>query len=258
VRTGAVAPPQVVLGGLGVDLLTRADLLAAVAAHLPAGGPPLLVASANLDHLDVFGGDRPLPAPRGAGRWLVLLDGRPLVWAARLLTGRRWEQLAGSDLLPAVLEVARDRGARVGFLGGRPEVQRALADRLADRPGLRVSGWWAPARADLADPAAMARLAAAVRAAGTDLLVVALGKPRQEEWLARHAADAGIGVGVAFGGALDFLAGTSPRASRALRVLGLEWAHRLARDPRRLWRRYVLRAPVAAWRLAVRSPGARG
>jgi N-acetylglucosaminyldiphosphoundecaprenol N-acetyl-beta-D-mannosaminyltransferase len=241
---------RVTLGGTAVDLLDREAFLGTVRERLAQGGPALAVASANLDHLNHFRG--PLG---GAGLdWLVTLDGRPLVWRATRLTGRPWPQLAGSALLPALLDAAEQTAARVGFLGGQAELHTRVADVLAGRwPALQVVGYWAPERRRLSDPRGAAVLAAEVRAAGADLLVVGLGKPRQERWIEAHGVATGARVLLGFGAAAEFLAGTKPRAPEALQRAGLEWAFRLALEPRRLARRYLVEGPPAAYRLLTRS-----
>lgn len=238
------------LGGAAVDLLRRDQVLAAVEVTLSSLGPPLFIASANLDHVHHFGrcsgrtsmfGGIP-----GGGQWLVLLDGMPLVWAARRLTGQHWDQLAGSDLLPEMLTVAATVRARVGFLGGSPAMHQALSRVLGERfPDLRVVGCWTPPRQDIIDFRASRRVAHDIRQARVDLLVVGLGKPHQELWLAEHGNASRARIALAFGAATDFLAGTVHRAPPRWRRTGLEWLYRLLHEPRRLGRRYLLQGPPA-------------
>lgn len=245
-----------VLGGAPVDLRQREDVVAAVDERLRGVGPavPLAIASANLDHVHHFGrGGRAVADmdPAGASpQWLVLLDGTPVVRRASQLAGRAWPQLAGSDLLPLLLATAQDDQATVGFLGGTAEMHALLLPVLAQRyPRLSVAGCWAPPRADLADPATAALLADQVREAKVDLLVVGLGKPRQESWIQVHAEASGAKVLLAFGAATDFLAGTVSRAPEWARRGGAEWLYRFALEPRRMARRYLVQGPPAMWRL---------
>lgn len=247
---------RVVLGGAPVDLCHREDVLSAVARRLHDRGshPPLAIGSANLDHVHHFGrGGRAaadIDVSGTAPQWLMLLDGAPMVRRARQLSGRSWPLLAGSDLLGPLLEVAQDNGSRVGFLGGTPQLHDRLRPVLADRyPELTVAGYWAPDRAELGDPDAAKALAAGVRDANVDLLMVGLGKPRQERWIQTHAVDSGARVLLAFGAAADFLAGTVSRAPGWVRRGGVEWMYRFAREPRRLARRYCVQGPPAMWRL---------
>lgn len=266
--TPAAASPttaRMVLGGAVVDLCQWDDVIAVIGARLSETGPqaPLAVASANLDHVHHFGrggqsaGD--IDVTGSSPRWLVLLDGTPMVRRASRVSHRPWPLLAGSDLLPALLETAQYKRSRVGFLGGTDEMHARLRPVLAERfPDLCVVGYWAPPRADITDPAAARSLADVVRRAAVDLLVVGLGKPRQERWIQRYATDSGAGVLLAFGAATDFLAGTVSRAPRWVRRAGVEWLYRFAREPRRLARRYLLQGPPALWRLWTDSRPASG
>ncbi|WP_345628439.1 WecB/TagA/CpsF family glycosyltransferase [Rugosimonospora acidiphila] len=222
--------------------------------RVPEPRSPLAIGSANLDHVHHFGsGGRSAPDIDVSGNspeWLILLDGAPMVRHATRLTGREWPLLAGSDLLPELLDTAQAARSRVGFLGGSAQMHDLVRPVLADRyPELSVAGFWAPQRAELTDPAAAAGLAESVRLANVDLLVVGLGKPRQERWIQRHAAASGARVLLAFGAATDFLAGTASRAPGWVRHAGVEWLYRLSREPRRLTRRYCVQGPPAMWRL---------
>ncbi|WP_168929543.1 WecB/TagA/CpsF family glycosyltransferase [Nocardioides sp. GY 10113] len=230
--------------------------------------PPLAIASANLDHVHHFGasgrwrGTQEASQSAGLVEWLTLLDGEPLVRHVRRVTSQDWPKLAGSDLIAPLLDAAEGAGMSVGFLGGSPETHAELARRLADqRPALKVAGFWAPERAQLEDGGNSRRLAWEVRNAGADLLFVCLGKPRQEVWIAEYGHLTGARVMLAFGAAADFVAGKVVRAPSWVSERGLEWAWRLAQEPRRLARRYLLDAGPAyvAMRRDTRLlPGARG
>lgn len=243
------------MAGCAVQLMEQAtalDLIGRAAAR--ERGRPLAVASANLDHLHHFG-------RRGASRgsamvdtdaleWLTLLDGAPLVLRAHILTRRAWPRLPGSELLGPILVRACNAGASVGFVGGTDRTLSLVQAKLRQQlPKLRVAGSWSPTRAQVTDPASSVDLASTVRSASVDVLVVSLGKPRQEVWIQRHAAQTGAAVLLAFGAATDFLAGTARRAPSWTGPAGLEWAYRLGREPRRMWRRYLLQGPRSAVQL---------
>ena len=253
--TNVMVPTRVRLGGTTIDLCGVADVFDAVRARLAADdGPPLAVSSANLDHIHHFGrrGSSHADVDFGAAspRWMVLLDGIPLVGRARRLTGRDWPRLAGSDLLAPLLEDAERIGARVGFLGGRQEMHTKLAVVLAERyPALKVAGMWAPERAVLNDHVGARALAHTAGEALVDLLVVGLGKPRQEMWIQRYGQESGARVLLAFGAAADFVAGEVSRAPVWVQRAGAEWLYRLFKEPRRLGRRYCLQSPAALWHL---------
>ncbi|MDQ1577463.1 MAG: hypothetical protein QOE21_150, partial [Microbacteriaceae bacterium] len=256
----------ITLADTRVDLLTAEDaleLLAVRAASLAEF--PLAVASVNLDHIHHFGtGSRWVhaldnvddvtdgePAPV---EWLNLLDGAPVVAAARRKTGTRWPRLAGSDLIEPLLDRAVLDHLSVGFFGGTKETHDQLRKRLGEtRPTLKVAGYWAPSSVELSDPARSAVLARAVAYAGVDILVVSLGKPRQELWINEYGTLTGAPLLLAFGAVVDFLAGRVERAPRRFADHGLEWAWRLSREPRRLSKRYLVQGPRALAKL--RSTG---
>lgn len=262
-KGGAQSATRLFMGGVEVDLRTAEQALATIGDR--AGQAlPLAVASINLDHLHYFGaGGRwqgSLQAPQvSAGvpagvQWLNLIDGAPLASRASALTGTRWPRLAGSDLIHPILDNCQEHGLRVGFLGGTAATQLELMQRLAQRrPDLVVARCWAPSRSALADPAANRALAAEIAGAEVDVLVVGLGKPRQELWIAEYGPDTGAGVLLAFGAVVDFLAGRIQRAPSWASSNGLEWAWRLSLEPRRLARRYLLQGPPAYVRLRRRS-----
>jgi N-acetylglucosaminyldiphosphoundecaprenol N-acetyl-beta-D-mannosaminyltransferase len=247
-----------ILGGARADVLSSQELIeAATSRWRTQPERPLAVASTNLDHIHHFGQGRPGAGSlfdEGGTDWLVTLDGMPLVWRARRLTRTACEQLAGSDLLLPLLQAAAEDGVCVGFIGGQADMHARLKPALESlAPGIRLAGFWAPDRAVIEDRVASARLADEVRIAGVDVLVVGLGKPRQERWLAAHLPATGAKVGLAFGAAGDFLAGQAKRAPKFVRRVGLEWAYRLNQEPRRLWRRYLMQGPPALWRLLFHS-----
>lgn len=241
------------LGGTAVTLLDADGAVEAILGTCLSRPRPLGVVSANLDHVFHFGAggrwEHSLDGSDGVD-WLTLLDGSPLASEAERLTGRRWPRLAGSDLIGPLLDLAEADRLRVGFLGGSPEAHIHLRGRLAERrPSLRVSGFWAPSRGELEDPDMSRAVARSIAAADTDVLVVGLGKPRQELWIAEHGAETGARVLLAFGAVVDFLAGRVRRAPRWVAGHGLEWAWRLALEPSRLSERYLVQGPEAYVRL---------
>jgi len=242
------AGKRVILGGAEVDLVNRDDALAVISHHLnDRTSPPLGVISINLDHLHHLATDERFALgllPRSGIDWLSLIDGAPIAAEAGRLTGTSWPRLAGSDLILPILDSLEASGARLGVLGGTAETHRQLRDRLsASRPDLVVAGCWAPERVELADSASSARLATEIAEAGVDVLLVALGKPRQEKWIAEWGAETRSRVLLAFGAVVDFLAGRIVRAPELVARAGMEWAWRLAIEPRRLARRYLLEGP---------------
>ncbi|MFN0064050.1 MAG: WecB/TagA/CpsF family glycosyltransferase [Myxococcaceae bacterium] len=172
---------------------------------------------------------------------LVLNDGSGLALAGRLAGAPFPENLNGTDFTPRVLALCAERGWPVFFLGGRPRVAQEAASALTARfPGLRVvgvcDGYFTPEQS--------AGIAHSIRASGASVLLVAMGNPLQEEWLARWLPETGARVGFGVGALFDFAAGRVSRAPLWVRRFGVEWLYRLVLEPSRLWRRYVLGNPL--------------
>ena len=188
-----------------------------------------------------------------AGSELVTADGQAVVWAARLLGQSVPERVAGIDLFEALLTLAARRGYGVYLLGARPAVvKRAAAVIRARHPGIRIvgarDGYFAAEESDA--------VVDQIQRAAPDLLFVALETPVKETFIARYRDRLGAPFVMGIGGSLDILAGERRRAPRLLQRLGLEWCYRLAQDPRRLARRYVVGNTVFTW-LVLRAAFAR-
>ena len=166
-------------------------------------------------------------------------DGQPLVWAMNLLGHNLSSRVYGPDLMERACERAARTGQRFFLYGGREAALHTLHDELPRRyPGLRIAGVRPGPFRELS-PGEADAIAAELNAAEPDVIWVGLGVPLQEKWMAsmRSRLEAPVLVGV--GAAFDFHAGLKRQAPHSLQRLGLEWAFRLAQEPRRLWRRYL-------------------
>jgi N-acetylglucosaminyldiphosphoundecaprenol N-acetyl-beta-D-mannosaminyltransferase len=168
---------------------------------------------------------------------IVNADGQSVVWAAKLLGRDLPERVAGIDLMHELMAAAAERGLRVFLLGARPEVLDTAARKLErDHPGLQIAGTHHGWFSDAETPAVIAQ----IRAANPDMLFVAMSSPRKEYWLSEHLQELDVPFAMGVGGALDVVAGIARRAPRWMQRAGLEWAYRLAQEPGRLWRRYLV------------------
>ena len=168
---------------------------------------------------------------------LVSADGQAVVWASRLLGDPLPERVAGIDLMQELFALAERRGFRVFVLGARAEVLEQARQRImAKHPGLQLVGM----RDGYFTEDDEADVALQVRDARPDILFVAISSPRKEYWLGRHGRTIDVPFVMGVGGAIDVVAGITRRAPRPLQRMGLEWAYRLAQEPRRLWRRYAV------------------
>lgn len=171
--------------------------------------------------------------------WMVCADGVPLVWVSRL-RGARAERVCGPDVMLSLCDRGRATGLRHYFLGGGPGTAERLAAKLgAAYPGLQVVGTASPPFRELT-PTEDEALVTAINATEPHIVWVGLGAPKQELWAAAHQARLTAGLVLPVGAAFDFHSGQLRRAPRWMRRLGLEWMFRLAMEPRRLFKRYVV------------------
>jgi N-acetylglucosaminyldiphosphoundecaprenol N-acetyl-beta-D-mannosaminyltransferase len=178
---------------------------------------------------------------------LVTPDGMPLVWLSRLHGQRRTTRVYGPDLMLALCERSIATGYRHFFYGGAEHVAERLVRRLERRfPGLAVAGMHTPPFRTLT-PDEDDEIVRQINETKPDVVWVGLGTPKQEHWIAQHVhrltAPALIGVGAAF----DFHAGVKAQAPRWMQRSGLEWLFRLASEPRRLGKRYLVNNPTFVW-----------
>jgi N-acetylglucosaminyldiphosphoundecaprenol N-acetyl-beta-D-mannosaminyltransferase len=243
-------------GHLWVDAVTFDGALAAIEALVEAGQGGA-VFTPNIDHVVTAEDDPAFRAAYDAAD-LVLPDGKPLLWAARLLGARLPEKVSGSDLVWPLLERAARRRWRVYLLGGAPGVVEDAAARFQRDLGLEIAGVDCPQVALDPAPGGDDAVVERVRRAAPHLLLVALGAPKQERFIHRNAGRLGPVVSLGIGASLDFLTGRIRRAPRWMSHAGLEWLHRMAQDPGRLAHRYLVKDPrfVAVLLRTVAAPRA--
>jgi N-acetylglucosaminyldiphosphoundecaprenol N-acetyl-beta-D-mannosaminyltransferase len=173
---------------------------------------------------------------------LVYCDGAGVALGARLLGHRLPGRMTGADWIEPLCAACAREDVALYFLGGRPGVAARAANRLQARhPGLCIVG---AHHGYLAAPDVSRAALAAVNAACPDILLVGMGTPTQERWIAAHRAALDVPVVWAVGALFDFVAGVQPRGPRWMLDNGLEWLYRLYTDPRRLWRRYLIGNPL--------------
>lgn len=183
------------------------------------------------------------------GAVAVVADGVPVLWRVRAAGYPNVGRVHGADLVEATCAAGIDQGLRHGFFGGLEGVAEAMVARLRERyPTLKVTGVWNPGVIQRGQTSP-SYLIDAINASRCDILWVGIGAPKQEIWMAQHRsqlqAPAMIGVGQAF----DIIAGRTVRAPDWMSCHGLEWLHRLAHDPRRLWKRYLMYNSLFLWYL---------
>jgi len=219
---------------LDIAVASRAEAIEILDRRV-ADGVPTAVAFVNA-HTANVAQDR-AEVRRCLGDFLLFNDGVGLDLASRLIYGGSFpSNLNGTDFLPAYLAETTVRH-RVFLVGGRADVVEAAAQHLAAAfPRHQVVG----AHHGYFAPEASGDVLERIRAAGADLLLVALGNPAQELWIHRHLEESGARLAFGVGALFDFLSGRVPRAPAWMRSARIEWVFRLAIEPRRMWQRYLL------------------
>ncbi|NNL67913.1 MAG: WecB/TagA/CpsF family glycosyltransferase [Myxococcales bacterium] len=239
-------PRTLSLLGVPVEDLTLPQALTTLEALLsgPAGAcHPIFFVNAHT--LNLAFEDPDYRAVLGSAH-RVFGDGTGVRWAARILHGVRLrDNVNGTDLVPALFAAFRDRGFRYYLLGASADAIERAADHARQAfPGWELVGHHHGYLDDETSPPVIE----AINAARPHLLLVGMGNPKQERWLAKHRDRLDVRVGMGTGGLFDYWAGDLDRAPAWVRRLGSEWVHLLLRQPRKL-RRYLVGNPLFLWRL---------
>ena len=238
------SPERVWLGPVPADAVDLPGALERIAqlVEARAGGS---VYTPNVDHL-VNAQDDPAFRAAYAAADLALVDGTPVLWLCRLLGMRLRERVSGADLVRPLMHLAASLGYRVYLLGSAPGVAQRAAAILADEaPGLQVVATSSPHIDMSRPPEEREALRRELCRAQPDLVLVALGAPKAEKFSheCRQHMQPPAPVFVCVGAGLDFVAGVVRRSPVWMSRAGLEWLYRLLQEPRRLWRRYLVRGP---------------
>lgn len=175
---------------------------------------------------------------------LLIPDGTGIQLAARVLTGRRIEKIAGSDLHEVIIDSLGRRGGSCFYLGSSEETLMKIRERLAaEHPSLRVGTFSPPFRERFTEEENDAMIRA-VNSFAPEALFVGMTAPKQEKWVHEHRARLTVPLICPVGAVFDFYAGTVRRSGEFWIRMGLEWLPRLLREPRRLWRRNFISTPL--------------
>ncbi len=262
--------PRIAIGPLRIDAVDESQCIIRIMDSLAAGQGGWLI-TANLDHLRRLVRDPQLACLYRQAD-LIVADGMPLVWASRLQGTPLPQRVAGSTLVSKLAAIAMFRGFSIYLLGGAPGTADDAAVALRTRyPGLRIAGTDCPPMGFDRNEGQVRQVLRRLREADPDIIYVGLGSPKQERLIARVRDQLPtawwMGVGISF----SFLAGRIRRAPPWMQNHGLEWLHRLAQEPARLSRRYLMddlpfavgllieaaTRRVGAWRLSHRLSAAR-
>lgn len=230
---------EALVGGIPIRAASLPDVLAYIGARVASRAPFGLIATVNLDFLRLARRDAAFHAILQQGTLLNLADGWPVRWLAGR-AGQDAHRTTGADLVPAMLRDPVIAASGVYLLGDTDSTLAAVRTRGKHEGwAAAIAGARSPSPDEVGDPEGSHELVREINASGAGVLLVALGAPRQEMWMNRWRSQLSPAVGVGVGAALRFLAQPERRAPSWVQSLGLEWAHRLAREPRRLGARYA-------------------
>lgn len=237
---------RVWFGRVGVDVATMSQAVERII-HLAEAAPqrgPTVVVTPNIDHLVLYRKQPRLAAVYDRAE-LVLADGMPMVMLSKMLRLPLRDKVSGSDLIDPLVAAAAAAGVPLYFLGASDEVTEQSAERmLAAHPSLRIVGRRSPWFDIDGGVDGNPEIGEALReagAAGARLVLLAFGAPKQESLFHDFDAQLPPAVYLCCGASLDFVAGKVSRAPRWISRIGAEWLYRLAKEPGRLWKRYLVR-----------------
>jgi N-acetylglucosaminyldiphosphoundecaprenol N-acetyl-beta-D-mannosaminyltransferase len=234
--------PNVTRIGVGhalIDNCSSEQVCAWIIAHAKDRGTPAYVLTPNAQHIVLLEKDRRLQDVY-AHADLVIPDGISLLIAARLYGRSLQQRVAGVDIFKALCGHAADADLHVFLLGGRPGSAELAARVLkGDYPALQCTTYCPPLGFEQ-DSDALQATADAIIAAQPDILFVAFGAPKQEYWMYQYGLELSVPVCIGVGGSFEIVGGVVPRAPLWAQNIGCEWLYRLCREPRRMWRRYLI------------------
>ncbi|MDQ4122241.1 MAG: WecB/TagA/CpsF family glycosyltransferase [Acidobacteriota bacterium] len=233
--------PRVSVIGLRANVCGGLETVVERIAEMAQGGAGDYVCFSTV-HMAMESYDDPEFSKIVNGADFIVTDGMPLVWMQKLQGAQKAARVRANDLMISLCEYAERNNLKVGFYGGKPEVIEGIRERAAkDFPNLQIVYAFSPPFRTLSEEEDR-QITDEINRAGTQILFVGLGCPKQERWMATHKGKIKavmLGVGASF----DFYAGNVSESPAWLGNLGLEWLYRLTQEPRRLWRRYLILNP---------------
>jgi N-acetylglucosaminyldiphosphoundecaprenol N-acetyl-beta-D-mannosaminyltransferase len=175
----------------------------------------------------------------------VLCDGMPIKWASKFLNTPILERITGLDLLPDLVAFASKENFTLFLLGGSPGVGVQLKEVILQKfPDCKILGIYVPPFMNVFDAQENQKMVDAVNTAKPNIVLVSLTAPKQDLWIAQNITKLHPALYVGIGGAFEVMAGIKKRAPKWMHGAGLEWLFRLIQEPKRMYRRYLIEAPL--------------
>jgi N-acetylglucosaminyldiphosphoundecaprenol N-acetyl-beta-D-mannosaminyltransferase len=201
-----------------------------------------LIVTPNVDHIVMLQDDAEMKRIYENAMFRYA-DGMPIVWLSKILNGEHLpERVTGADLLIAVCEKSAHTALNIFFLGGNPGIAEQAAKKLQSQfHNLKIAGFYCPPFGFEHNQAETDRIIDDINSRNVDILFIGVGAPKQEKWAAKHLDRLHVGPILCVGAAFDFAAGIIKRAPLWIQKSGMEWFWRLASEPGRMWKRYLVR-----------------
>ncbi|OHR74233.1 hypothetical protein HMPREF3291_04410 [Bacillus sp. HMSC76G11] len=172
---------------------------------------------------------------------IVLADGMPIVWYSKMIKKPLKERVTGVDLSEKLFADSKKRNFKVFLLGGGPGVAEACVQKMTQIYGeIQIAGTYCPSAEEIANPAKSKQIVERINSTGANILLVALGAPKQELWIKTYKNQLNSNINIGVGATFDFLSGSIKRANPIFQKIGMEWFYRMMTDPRRLVKRYII------------------
>lgn len=234
--------------GYAVAVADAPALIADIEAGMQKPGPARWLACLN-PHSYACALDDPLFSKSLQAADLLIADGVGVVIASRWLSGQITRRVTGSDIFEGLNAAMQARGGgSVFFLGSTDDCLNDIRKKFTrDYPSVRLAGTWSPPFKSEWSESELEEMRRVINLAQPDVLWVGMTAPKQEKWIYKNLPYLNIKFAGAVGAVFDFYTGRVKRSNPIFQKLGMEWLPRLAAQPRRLWRRMVISAPIFIW-----------
>ncbi|EHK2306076.1 WecB/TagA/CpsF family glycosyltransferase [Clostridium perfringens] len=201
---------------------------------------PSYVVTPNVDHIVKLETDKEFQdVYKNAD--LILTDGMPLIWISKMRGNPIKEKISGSDFFPKLCERAAEKGYSLFLLGAAEGVAAKAAKNLKEKyEGLNIVGTYSPSYGFEKKDDEIKMIIEMINETKPDILAVGLGAPKQEKFLYKYKNELNVPISLAIGASIDFEAGNINRAPRWMQNCGLEWFYRLCKEPKRMFKRYIV------------------
>lgn len=201
---------------------------------------PSYVVTPNVDHIVKLEDDKEFQdVYKNAD--LILTDGMPLIWISKIKGKPIKEKISGSDFFPKLCERAAQKGYSIFLLGAAEGVAAKAAKNLNKKyEGLNIVGTYSPSYGFEKKDDEIKEIIEMINEIKPDILAVGLGAPKQEKFLYKYRYELNVPISLAIGASIDFEAGNINRAPKWMQNCGLEWFYRLCKEPKRMFKRYII------------------